>query len=179
MSISLLFTRIYQTPPAVIVTLLLGCTLVFLLLHRHLEDRRWWRGAVLAALLLWTAAVLWVTILNRSPEERDAFQWVFLHSYRELQQTGNREILLSNFMNGALFYPAGVLLGAILPKRWRLPVAAAVLVAFSLSIELSQYALELGRGEMDDVLHNTLGGALGCFGLMLGHRVFPPGKQKK
>lgn len=82
-------------------------------------------------------------------------------------------------MNVVLFYPAGLLLAAVLPKRWRFPVTAVVFVLFSLSIEIAQHSLFLGRGEIDDVLHNTLGAMLGCTALSLESTLFPSDKRSK
>ena len=90
-------------------------------------------------LLLWTAAVLWTTLLNRIPGKVGDFQTIPLHSYREMKQTGNREILRSSFMNAALFYPAGLLLTAALPRRKKIPVTLVVMAAFSLAIEVLQH----------------------------------------
>lgn len=68
-------------------------------------------------------------------------------------------------MNVLLFYPAGLLWAGLLPRRWpfgRMLVCTVLSFSlFSLGIELAQFGLGLGLGEMDDVLHNTLGALLG------------------
>lgn len=124
-------------------------------------------------------AVLYVTLLNRGGGTMGGFQWVPFHSYAEVLAGGNREILRSSFMNVVLFYPAGLLLAAVLPKRWRVLITVAVLGIFSLSIETVQHALSLGRGEIDDVLHNTLGTACGCMALSLEPKLFPTKKKEQ
>ena len=106
------------------------------------------------------------------------FQAIPFHSYREMVATGNREILRSSFMNVVLFYPGGLFLAAILPKRWRIPVTAVVFCLFSLSIEIMQHSLFLGRGEIDDVLHNTLGAVCGCLALSLEPQFYPIRKKE-
>jgi len=117
MSLSRLFWWIYQLSPGVIVLAFAACTLVFLWLYRRLRELRWVRGLLISVLMIWLAAAVYATLLNRSRGTVGAFQTIPLHSYREMCATGNREILRSNFMNVALFYPAGLLLGAILPKN--------------------------------------------------------------
>lgn len=164
-----LFWWIYQLSPAMLLSLFGICTVVFFLLLGRLEKHL--RGFLAAMLLLWTAAVLWTTLLNRSPGKVGDFQTIPLHSYREMELTGNREILRSSCMNAALFYPAGLLMAAALPRRQRIPVTLVVMAAFSLTIEVLQHRLSLGRGEIDDVIHNTLGAGLGCMAFFLGASV--------
>lgn len=169
MSISRLFWWIYQLSfGGLLLLLLLGTLFLFLLLRKPERLQR----LIPALLLIWTAAVLWATLLNRSSGTLGDFRWFPLHSYREMLQTGNREILRSNMMNIALFYPGGLLLAAILPKERRIPITVAILMLYSISIELTQQALFLGRGEIDDVLHNTLGAWLGCLALCLVSKLF-------
>jgi hypothetical protein len=63
-------------------------------------------------------------------------------------QTENREILRSNMMNAALFYPGGFLLAALLPKEYHIFVTVLILLLFSISIKLIQHALLLDRGSL-------------------------------
>ncbi len=181
MSLSRFFWWIYQLPIADLIRILLVCTIVFLWLHRQFDERPWWRAGLLALLTVWVAAFLWVTILNRSGGTVGNLFLSPFHSYREFLDTGNGEILRSSFMNVALFYPAGLLWAAVMPKGWsitrRTVVAAAVFCLFSLSIELVQYRYLLGRAEIDDVIHNTLGAGFGCLALFL--ESFFPSKIKR
>lgn len=166
MSIAGVFWWIYQLDPGVLLLMAAVCTLVFLRLRQSWADRPLWRGGIAALLVLWSAAALWVTILNRSAEPVGALRLPLLHSYREVLAGGNPEILRSNFMNVLLFFPGGLLLGALLPHRW--PRWARVLTAMlgfgtmSLAIERCQYLWLLGNAETDDILHNTLGAVLGA-----------------
>ncbi|WP_165242617.1 VanZ family protein [Corynebacterium lizhenjunii] len=61
--------------------------------------------------------------------------------------------------NLAFFIPVGVL---FFMWRERIGPAIAWAAALSLSIEVSQYLFSLGRSDIDDLLFNTLGGALGA-----------------
>ena len=169
-----LFLWFYCLPIPSIILLFVLAALAF----RRLMLR--WRVGSAVLLALWLVVMLQFTILSRTASvSGSAFSWIPFHSYREMLATGNREILRSNFMNVVLFYPAGLLFGAILPKRWRFPVTAVVFALFSLSIEIAQHSLFLGRGEIDDVLHNTLGAMLGCMALSLEPKLFPTKKKEQ
>ena len=87
--------------------------------------------------------------------------WIPLYTYWKVLGGGNSELLRSCWMNVALFFPAGLLCGALTGKRRRLGLTATAALLLSLAIELVQYRFGLGLAEMDDVLHNTLGAALG------------------
>ena len=66
---------------------------------------------------------------------------------------------IQNIDNILVFIPFGALFPG---KRWKWLVLTAVL--FSTTIEIVQYALNLGWCEIDDVICNVLGVAIG-FGL--------------
>ena len=139
-------------------------TAAFLALKMWLGHRRFWNPVVCCLVVLWLAAIVYVTVARRESAGTQESLWIPFWSYY-LAFGGNRELLRSNLMNVLLFYPAGLLAGSLLPKdgkRWRgILLMAAGGCALSLAIELSQYALHLGLAETDDVIHNTLGAALG------------------
>ena len=136
------------------------------LARRQWGEKGWFVPVSAALTVLWLAAVAAVTLLRRDPTEVCTVNLMPLHSYREVLAGGNIEILRSNFMNTALFFPGGVLLGLLLPRKWRagwrMLTVLAVFAVLSVGIELLQYRFHLGRVEADDVLHNALGGLLGA-----------------
>lgn len=78
---------------------------------------------------------------------------------------GSEEIYRSNFMNIALFFPAGLLGCDLLPKQWR-PFFSVILITglfmlISIGIEYIQFQFSMGLAEVDDVIHNSLGVLLG------------------
>lgn len=143
---------------------LLG-TALFLLLRTVFSSRGWWKWAQITGLLLWLAAVAYLTVLRREPGDPQsaAFLPPFA-SYLEVLQGGRKELLRSNFMNVLMFYPAGLLSCGLLPSRWKCTTKIVFLsaAAFGLStgIECVQYFCGLGLGEWDDMLHNALGAVL-------------------
>lgn len=173
-----LILEIYQMSPLWLCVLCAAASLGLCLLDHRLCSRCWWRVLIVAALSLWAVAVLYVTVLSRDSGAHGVFHLIPLHSYREVLATGNREILRSSFMNGLLFFPAG-LLGAVLLPRKRRSILRLILAAalFSLAIELLQFRLSLGNTEMDDILHNTMGTLLGAWGYGLAHTLYSSGRK--
>ena len=119
-----------------------------------------------AALMLSLWVIAYSTIVTRSGGDGFQHNFVPFHSYREVRRGGNVEIYRSNFMNVMLFYPAGLLVALLLPRKWpgwcRCVPVVLFLAALSIGIEFLQYRYALGRCEIDDVIHNAIGGLLGC-----------------
>ncbi len=70
--------------------------------------------------------------------------------------------LTGMLLNILLYYPLGYLLTILFPKlrAWQIILIGC---AASLATELTQYFLRMGWCEMDDLLHNTLGTAVGLW----------------
>ena len=160
-----LFVWLYCLNIPVILCIVLMAAWIFRLLHRRLEDLRWWKPLLVSVLLLWAAVVVYATVLNRSGETAAVPQWSLLHSYRAILNGDSREILRSNFLNAVLFLPGGLLLGGLLlqrsPRICRVILGTVICLCFSVVIEHLQLIHLLGRAEIDDILHNTLGALAG------------------
>ena len=157
--------HIYQMEPGELARYAVFAALIFCALHRIYVGKPWFRTIMGGVLAVWLGAVLWLTVLNRSGGSTYLVSWISLGTYWRVLRGENVELLRSSFMNGLLFYPAGLLLKGLLPKAWsfRKGMLCTVLVfgLLSLEIELSQYLWQCGNCELDDVLHNTLGAAVG------------------
>lgn len=160
-----LLSLLYRLPPKLIVAGFFLASALFLELCRRYGRRRWFGVGTGMALLLWLAVAVWTTLLGRSNPAPEPPVWVPLYSHWEAFHNGKRELLRSNFMNLALFYPGGLLTARILPKAWsprgRLITVLAFAIALSVGIELCQLHFALGKPEVDDVIHNALGALLG------------------
>ena len=73
----------------------------------------------------------------------------------------SKEEAIQNIKNILVFIPFGILFPV---KRWNVTLIAVL--AFSVSIELIQYAFALGWCEVDDVISNAVGAMIG-FGLWI------------
>lgn len=138
---------------------------LFLLLRACFGTRKFWRPAVLLLFAGWMLVILLGTLGRRGGACPAPILTPF-HSYYAALALGERELLRECFMNAVLFYPAGLLAWELLPQSWpvskRLLLTAAAFAALSAGIEVCQYLLSLGQAETDDVIHNTLGAALGA-----------------
>lgn len=73
----------------------------------------------------------------------------------------NGSVDLSEICNNMLiFLPFGLYLSLLCP-RWSWGRKALLIAAFSLLLEIFQYALAVGSSDVTDVINNTLGGLAG------------------
>ena len=95
---------------------------------------------------LYILIILWVTLFSREPMTTRIFRGLFWEI-----EMGYWNNIIQNIL---LFIPLGFLIGG---KRG---IIAGVLL--SIGIELTQYIAVLGYCELDDVLNNTIGAAIGA-----------------
>ena len=171
-----LFLWFYCLDMPDVALLVLALTVLFLLMRKWLTDKHWWKWLTGAALISLLCAIVYSTIFARDGGDLLQHNFVPFHSYREVRNGGNIEIYRSNFMNVVFFYPAGLLAASLLPRKWhgwcRCLLIVLALTAMSAGIEFLQYQFALGRCEIDDVIHNTLGALLGCTAALLLPRFF-------
>ena len=165
LNLSELLKKIYCLDRATMFWILFVGIGVFLFTRFVWREKCWFRPVLLAGLVIWSYGVAYATILSREPGAAMEF-CVLFRSYRQVLAEGNPELLRSNFMKILLFFPGGLLLGALLPDRqprWaRMLTAMLCFGAMSLAIERCQYLWLLGNAEADDILHYTLGAVLGA-----------------
>ena len=94
---------------------------------------------------LYVLIILWITLFSRRPMESRIFRGLFWEI-----EMGYWNNIIQNIL---LFIPLGFLIGG---KRG---IIAGVLL--SIGIESIQFIFRLGYCELDDVLNNTIGAAIG------------------
>ncbi len=103
--------------------------------------------------------LLWLTIFSREPRSSErVFKWQLLWSYRAWiagEPYGKTESI-QNLNNILVFLPFGF---SFPKKKWKPLILTAL--GFSVVIEAIQYAANLGWCEIDDVVCNVLGSAIG------------------
>lgn len=166
-----LLNLFYRLPLEFIAQCFLLISLVWVCVRHRFAHCRWLRWGMWVALIIWGAVALWITIFSRSPSPVHLPELIPFHSYRELFAFGEDEIIRTNFMNIALFYPAGLLAASLLPEGWlrrqKLLSVVILMALLSLSIEYIQFFYALGEPEIDDVIHNTIGAILGTIPIVL------------
>lgn len=166
-----LFHQFYCLPIRDILVLMAVATWCFLRLRLQFRNHMLWKFFHGAAFLGFTAVILYLTVTTRENASSSVLSLVPFHSYREVLDGGNPEILRSNFMNAVLFYPSGLLMASLLPERWprwcRVLLITLLFAGLSAGVEYLQFTRGMGLAEMDDVLHNSLGALLGACGSLI------------
>ena len=166
-----MFHYIYTQSPVHICLWILILYAVWGYISTH-AVRRLWLRLNLCSILFSTIAILYTTILSRTPGVRD----VILTPFAALRSANdNPELYRSAFMNVFLFFPLGLSLSNALPRRWhrwgRIALTTSAACLFSIAIEYAQYRYALGLAETDDVICNTLGAFIGSTSLLLAHAI--------
>ncbi len=128
-----------------------------------LFDKRGWRKIVGLLLVEYVFLIYCSTVIIRTYSEEHGFNLTPFWSYATILN-GNEVLLPQNIMNVIVFIPIGILLGLWFKKGtlWK-TIGFGCLI--SISIEVLQFTFKRGFCELDDVIHNTMGGAFG-FGVI-------------
>lgn len=132
---------------------------LYVIIWKYLNKKRGlsaWHAISVFALLIYLTAILFIVFVSREPGQYDG---VNLRLWSSWGITTRRKALFIE--NIIMFMPMGTLLPAAF-KRFRNPFFCIVSCAImSCLIEQTQFIFKLGFAEIDDVVTNTLGGALG------------------
>jgi glycopeptide antibiotics resistance protein len=173
-----LLVLFYRLPEPLIGQVFLLLSFAFCLLWRTHGQQPWFRRSCWLFLTAWAAVTLYTTVLARFPMDQRMVSLIPFRFFWEPLMGGSFELRRAAFMNVALFYPAGLLTAALLPRHWsggrRLALTAGLFLGFSGLIECSQYLWVLGEVEVDDLLCNTLGAALGAWPILWEEPLFGP-----
>jgi glycopeptide antibiotics resistance protein len=115
-----------------------------------------WHAISVFALLIYLTAILFIVFMSREVGQYDG---VNLHLWSSWGITTRRKALFIE--NIIMFIPMGMLLPSAF-KTFRNPFVCIFSCAvMSCFIEQTQFIFKLGFAELDDVVTNTLGGAIG------------------
>ena len=140
------------------------------------ENKKWWKPFNGVAFGLSAAAILLVTVVARNYSVV-GYSMVPFASF-SLAKTYT-DVYSEVALNSILFLPLGLTLPYTAAGRAKHPVLLAIMAscAFSVLIEVCQYIFRLGFAEIDDVIFNTLGAAIGACSYLLA-RLIPNKKAK-
>ena len=145
----------FLTVLAVIISATLGFFLRFLVTNIHIINK-----GMLALFVMYTAAVLYVTLMSRT-EPHDVGVNMRLFSLLRASLSGqDTEPAYHVLLNVVLFVPLTFLFTGMRNKKTGLFVAAAS-AAFSASIESIQLIMRKGVCDIDDLCANTIGALIG------------------
>lgn len=161
---------IYVQPLKNIILTMLVLPIVWTALHQILRKHQLlWKAINIVTLIISLAAIIYLTLYHRGESEYDVILTPF-HSFIEAQI--QPELYRSMLMNVFLFEPLGLSLSGLLPKKWySLAITVVVGMLFSIGIEAAQFYYGLGRCEVDDVIMNTLGCAIGTVPVILAKKI--------
>lgn len=147
-------------------------TLVVLVRRRH-EGRRTLRAlgaGILVAALVLVAATTLLPVIAGAPASVNLTPGETIRNYLRF---GDDLLSARNLgLNIALFVPVG--LGLALWRRWGPGRTVPVGFVLSVAVEAAQYAFPLGRAvDVDDVVLNTIGTALGALTVSVVRRLVP------
>ena len=138
----------------------LGFFLAIRLYRKGLFDKL--QAAACIILFIWSAVVLFLTVLGRRYHEGYYTVNIELFSfYHKIMVENDHAILLSVIQNIVVFIPIGFTLSVVFKNKHRFIIPLAISLGLSLLIETSQLLLQSGYFELDDLFNNTLGGIIG------------------
>ena len=111
--------------------------------------------------LVYLFIVLDITLIDRSVGQRRKMLEPFWEISQFLETKQYTYWLIQIFGNIFLLLPFGFVLPVIFEKFRSFRLTTGVCLGFSLFIELTQYVTGRGLLELDDIMHNTVGGAMG------------------
>lgn len=109
-------------------------------------------------LVTYAAAILVFMVLARHGTGIHKYELIPFWSYQWIWVS--RHILLGNLINIFLYIPVGLLLPAV-TKSYRKTILIGI--GYSLLIQLLQLITTTGSFETDDIIHNIIGLAIGCY----------------
>ncbi len=133
----------------------------------------WWRG--LGKGLRYSLGVLLVeylvliycsTVFFRPTGKVATYDYKPFWSYQAYFEGREPNALIENFANVLVFVPIGMMLACMINGLWLKNrtgwlIALFIGLGFSIGIEVLQFVLKKGFSEIDDIMHNTLGCAVG------------------
>ena len=166
-----MFQSIYSKPLLSIVLSIAIAVVVWGYLRTKVLRRRWTIANLVLSCVV-VIAILYATILTRTPGDYQIIPAPFATFTAALQQP---ELYREMLMNIFLFFPLGLTLSNALPQKWHrwLRIALTTLIGCILSagIEYAQYRYALGMAEVDDVICNTMGAFIGSTSLLIAHAI--------
>ena len=135
---------------------------------------------ILALFVIYLIVLFKITIFrdsNSGVRSVNLIPFITISEYFQSVLSGNKIIGISNILgNLILFFPLGYISALLFPKMRKLTRILILAFVFSLFIEVFQYIFARGSTDIDDVILNILGGAVGYWVYVLISRFLEPKK---
>ena len=119
---------------------------------------------LLFAICIWI--VLSITLFDRHYLAEKSVKLIPGYSFRHIidypWQYAKKDAILANLGNAVMFIPFGMIITYLVRLEHPYLFSGVVAFAASMSIEITQYCLQLGSLETDDIIYNTWGSVIGC-----------------
>jgi len=160
-----------NVPTSFIVGLVLAFilgTILFVTVLGWKKGMKWSAGWLLVEYLF---LLLYLTVFAWSTQAEWTYNLSPFWSYQAIRE-GRDDILVQVIMNVLAFIPIGLLLGTFKGMKWWHVLLIGL--CFSMLIELLQLVLKRGLTEIDDVVHNVVGGMMGYWAIVGCRKVVAP-----
>ena len=119
------------------------------------------RKCIVLLLIDYVLILVGSTVLFREGGTATGLNFIPLWSYKAIFD-GHDQLVLENLLNVIVFVPIGILTGIIIGKH-NVTKVLLFCLSVSVTIEIGQFLFNKGFAEVDDIIHNTLGGILGYY----------------
>lgn len=128
----------------------------------HQKEKVVWRKIMAVGVLAILISVIFtITLTGRNVKEAVNWMWQPLWSYEAVLKEKNNALLVQILWNIIIFIPLGILLPICFSKMRRYRYAFMTVFIVSATIEVLQGVLKIGLFELDDIMNNLLGTAIG------------------
>ena len=117
------------------------------------------RALVMALFLIYMTVVAWRTLLSRAPGTLSRVEVEAFSTWGT--SIKNSALFIENIL---MFIPFGVLAPLCFRRLRSFPLCVGAALSLSFAIEMTQFVLQVGFTQMDDLLTNTYGAILGWCG---------------
>lgn len=163
-----IFWYIYVQPLNRIIFCMFLVVLLWAAGGKYLDSKKMWRMFNICCCVGAAIAILRFTLYNRTKGMNEI---ILIPFYSFVEAKTEPELYRSMLMNVFLFVPLGLSTPYVLPRKWGKYIKSIVTILYavclSVVIEGCQYRYGLGRCEVDDVIMNTMGAAIGTFNYIL------------
>lgn len=109
---------------------------------------------------IYILVILWLTLIHRTPDHPQTIAPLF-YELRLIIQTHDTWSIIDSVRNLLMLMPFGFMISEIFPKLRNTIKIALTALAFSVFIEAMQLITARGTCQMDDIMNNTMGAAVG------------------